>query len=270
MSVPVLIPARNEAAHIANTLDALPRDVEPIVIPNGCTDYTAEIAEDFGVSVLRGSEEGKLPALQFAIQHLGERALEPFVALDADSRPLRPEKWIDAMMKARGKLDTERPAMVTGSHIFEGINPLVLTFLNMSTWWNQQRGHQDPRFPMSAANLLFHLRDQETVDRILELPHIWPMEDKALRDVVIERNGGLISTVNRNARVVTDAADRYTGLFSNFKFDLKLIFSLAPVEQDAESAIAESYIVEAPPNSVTYSQFKSGGDELLLGLSPTA
>ena len=50
----VIIPAFNEEKHIQNTLQTLTinNDLEIIVVDNGSTDKTAEIAKQLGVNVI--------------------------------------------------------------------------------------------------------------------------------------------------------------------------------------------------------------------------
>lgn len=246
MSVPVIIPARNEAEHIATTLQALPPDVEPYVVPNGCKDETATIAESCGAVVLHGSTEGKIPALQFAIQHLGERALEPFLMLDADSHPRFPNRWLQAMWDARETLDMSRPAVVTGPYLFEGHDPITSTIRNLSKRWDLRSLHKDPESSMSAANMLFDLQEEIVVARILALPNIWRAEDKAIRDQVRLSGGHLAHTINRHARVVTDATDRHLNLFQ------ELMLSASANHRRLEA----SYTADAPPGSMTYEEYR--------------
>lgn len=236
MTVPVLIPARNEADHIAATLGSLPDDADPFVIPNGCDDDTAEIAEDCGANVLEGSPEGKLPALQFAIHHLGERALEPFICLDADSRPRFPYKWIGTLLKARSELNPNRPAVVTGSHLFEGLNPAQLLFKNLKRRRRMVKNYENPNWFMSGANMLMDLKEKRVVQAIQGLPNIWPGEDAAIRDIVVEHSGQLANTIDPKARVMTDAAGRFGYKISN-------------------ADMMRAYREDAPPGSITYLQY---------------
>lgn len=247
MSVPVLIPARDEAAHIVKTLESLPKEAEPFVIPNGCTDETAALAGQYGAVVLEGSPDGKLPALQFAIRHLGERALEPFIALDADSRPRFPKRWIGALLKARGELDPDRPAMVTGPFIYGGLGPVTTAIRNTSQRWYLQKAYQDPKQPMSGANLLFDLRDEAVVQGILKLPNVWPFEDQALRDRIVDHGGQLAKTIRRSAMIVADGRDRHLGLFKELK--------QGPVAN--QRWLEESYLADAVPGSIPYWEFKA-------------
>jgi glycosyltransferase involved in cell wall biosynthesis len=100
MKTPVVIAALNEERNIGRTLDTLPRDLtEPIVVVNGSSDNTAAIARRFTDQVYDLPEQGKMPAIQFAMKRLGNRALDPFIVLDADSAPIFPRHWSDAMVK---------------------------------------------------------------------------------------------------------------------------------------------------------------------------
>lgn len=84
----IIIPAYNEAAVIGRCLSALQDDsntkVEIIVVCNGCTDQTADIASEFdGVRVIETDVASKVVAL-----NLGDAAAKhyPRVFLDADVR----------------------------------------------------------------------------------------------------------------------------------------------------------------------------------------
>ena len=84
MRVSFLIPAYNEARTIAEVLeriDALEIDRQVIVVDDGSTDGTAEVAERYDCLVLRQPNRGKGAAIRAAIPHLdGEIA----VIQDAD------------------------------------------------------------------------------------------------------------------------------------------------------------------------------------------
>jgi len=85
-SVSIVIPAHDEAATIARLLEslldgAMPGEFEVIVVCNGCTDRTAEIARGLGVQVVELTEPSKAAALAHGdtqAQHF------PRIYLDAD------------------------------------------------------------------------------------------------------------------------------------------------------------------------------------------
>ncbi|HJZ61843.1 MAG TPA: glycosyltransferase [Miltoncostaeaceae bacterium] len=82
----VLVPAYNEEATIGTTLDSLLAQVggrpEVIVIDDGSTDRTAEVAERAGVRVLRQANSGKWAALNRGVAAARDGVV---VAIDADT-----------------------------------------------------------------------------------------------------------------------------------------------------------------------------------------
>src|ERR1700739_295220 len=86
--ISIVIPARNESAVIARTLraittDALPDELDVIVVCNGCTDDTATIARGFGTAarVIETAVGNKTHAL-----NLGDQSARSFprIYVDAD------------------------------------------------------------------------------------------------------------------------------------------------------------------------------------------
>ena len=85
--ISVVIPAHNEEAVLGQTLrtlleDAAPGEFEVVVVPNGCTDATAEVARSYrGVTVLELPASSKASAL-----NAGEELATGFprIYLDAD------------------------------------------------------------------------------------------------------------------------------------------------------------------------------------------
>jgi glycosyltransferase involved in cell wall biosynthesis len=84
MRISFLVPVFNEAATIGEVLDriaALDLDAQIIVVDDGSTDRSAELAERDGVKVIRQKHRGKGAAIRAAIPHIdGEIA----VIQDAD------------------------------------------------------------------------------------------------------------------------------------------------------------------------------------------
>ena len=81
--VDILIPARDQAAHLSQLLAALPhahlRSV--VVIDNGSRDATASVARDQGAVVLRESRVGRGAACLRGIQHLASLPIPPDVVV---------------------------------------------------------------------------------------------------------------------------------------------------------------------------------------------
>lgn len=85
--ISIVIPARNEGSVIARALralvtDAAPKEIDVIVVCNGCTDETASIAREFGpaVRVIETTAGGKANAL-----NLGDQAAKTFPRIYADA-----------------------------------------------------------------------------------------------------------------------------------------------------------------------------------------
>ncbi|MGB0564023.1 MAG: glycosyltransferase family 2 protein, partial [Spirulinaceae cyanobacterium] len=90
-TVAVLVPAHNEALGIRRTLEQLILQVERaaqvVVIADNCSDETAAIARDLGVTVLERFNErdrGKGFALDYGLKHLAAQPPEIVVMVDAD------------------------------------------------------------------------------------------------------------------------------------------------------------------------------------------
>lgn len=100
--VAIIIPAHNEEAVIARCLDALlkgaPRgDLEIVVVANGCTDNTAEIARAYGppVTVIETEVPSKSNAL-----NLGDEAAQGFPRFYVDADVVLEYRSIRAMAAA--------------------------------------------------------------------------------------------------------------------------------------------------------------------------
>ena len=111
MNIVVLVPAYNEADSIAATLAALNRQSRlpdhVVVIPNGCTDNTAEVARAFAESARMPTTVFELPRLKHKKSEALNRAWYAYaqdadivICLDADTvLPYNAmEDWEDEMI----------------------------------------------------------------------------------------------------------------------------------------------------------------------------
>jgi len=110
-----VVPARNEAAHIPRTLASIhafapPYSYEVIVVDNGSTDATAELARGAGATVL-SSAGGTIAAVRN--QGVAHARGQVLVFLDADVSLTA--DWQARLPHALALLDGARPA-ITGSH----------------------------------------------------------------------------------------------------------------------------------------------------------
>jgi len=121
-SVSIIIPAHNEEKIISKTIRNLkkleyPRKIEIIVVDDGSTDRTAEIARREGVKVIRKKQGGKASALNEGIR---EAKGEIVVCIDADSFPSK-----DSLLKAVPFFSDPRVAAVTTSVYVKNTSKLI-------------------------------------------------------------------------------------------------------------------------------------------------
>jgi cellulose synthase/poly-beta-1,6-N-acetylglucosamine synthase-like glycosyltransferase len=89
--IAVLVPAHDEAAGIAATLDTITPQLFPgdrlLVVADNCADATASVAAAHGAQVVErcdGTRRGKGYALDFGVRHLAHDPPEVVVIVDAD------------------------------------------------------------------------------------------------------------------------------------------------------------------------------------------
>lgn len=85
-SIAVLIPALDEAGALPAVLAEIPRELQPriVVVDNGSTDATAEVARENGAEVVDEPRRGYGTACQAGLAHLAADPPEIVVVLDAD------------------------------------------------------------------------------------------------------------------------------------------------------------------------------------------
>ena len=101
MPVSIIIPAFNEEKYIEPTLKALPQGHEIIVVCNGCTDKTEEVAKKYTDNVYVLKEKGVSRAKNFGAEKAKH---EKLIFLDADI--IIGEDVVDAIENTKYKLGT--------------------------------------------------------------------------------------------------------------------------------------------------------------------
>lgn len=112
MKISIIIPARNEAKLIADTLRSLQNqsykgDYEILVVDNGSKDNTAEIARSCGVRVVSANDHQSV----FYARQLGADATDGDIIVQADGDTLYPENWLQ---KIADKLEKHPEAVAVG------------------------------------------------------------------------------------------------------------------------------------------------------------
>lgn len=128
MRVCALIPAYNEAGHIAEVVQGTKRHVqEVVVIDDGSRDGTAGIAETSGATCLRmPGNRGKASALRAGIEFAGRLGVSHVLTIDGDGQH-RPED-IPALIEAANRTGAD---LVIGTRSFDrGGMPLARFYSN--------------------------------------------------------------------------------------------------------------------------------------------
>jgi len=112
MKISIIIPARNEAKLIADTLRSIQKqsykgDYEILVVDNGSTDATAEIARSCGVRVVSANDHKSV----FYARQVGADATDGDIIIQADADTLYPENWLQ---KIADKLEAHPEAVAVG------------------------------------------------------------------------------------------------------------------------------------------------------------
>jgi glycosyltransferase involved in cell wall biosynthesis len=123
--VVALIPAHNEAGAIVRVVRAARRHVPVLVVDDGSTDATPELAEQSGAAVIRQApNQGKGTALRAGFAAALRDAAEAVVTLDGDGQhdPAEIPAFLDA--RARREGDGEPVELIIGRRTFRTMPPV--------------------------------------------------------------------------------------------------------------------------------------------------
>lgn len=130
MNVIVLIPAFNEARHIATVVARVATQMPVLVVDDGSSDDTASRARDSGATVLSlAPNQGKGAALRAGFRHALEAGHEAVVTLDADGQHDPDEIPKLLKVSATGHVD-----LIIGARDFDQM-PLVRRLANSLGGW---------------------------------------------------------------------------------------------------------------------------------------
>lgn len=224
----------------------MPADrTEPIVVANGSTDCTVEVAELFGVKVIDLPDQGKLPAIQEALRQLGHQALDPLLILDADTRPLMPKSWHDGMVRNLTRGNQKQPVAVGGPVWFTEGNMLDCFFRSVRRATKAMEtcsGRDVNKISQCGPNMGLYLKRHEVLEAILSLPHYWPSEDRAMMTAILSHEGRLMQPVNPALLTVTPLSEAFTSLAEHRK--------VGPVESRRRTF--EAYVQRGAPGSAPF------------------
>jgi hypothetical protein len=87
-----------------------------------------------------------------------------------------------------------------------------------------------------------NLKSEAVLDEILELPHLWPGEDRAIVDTVISNDGEYLQPITLGAMTVTDFSNSYPTMLR------RLMMSSGTCGEQIQAA----YLERGAPGSVPY------------------
>jgi glycosyltransferase involved in cell wall biosynthesis len=168
--VSILVPARNEEASLGACLESLLSQegarFEVIVIDDGSTDRTREIAESFpGVRVWQADPlpegwSGKCNALHTGVRHAGGEWLL-FTDADTVHRPGSLRRALEEARKHEAAMLSYSPEQWTTGFWQKTVMPLV--FAELARTYEPSRV-SDPRLPDAAANGQYILMRRDAYD----------------------------------------------------------------------------------------------------------
>jgi glycosyltransferase involved in cell wall biosynthesis len=244
---PVVIPAYKAQDDIEQTLRSLLADTfEPIVAINGPVDGTYAIAERYGATVITIEQQGKLPAIQGALHHMGEKALSSLLILDADSRPIFPKLWRRGMINKMTNDYPYVPGIVGGPVIFtedtffeNSIRTARRMKRAVQTRADRIEGSKGAQY---GPNMAINIVQEELLEEILALDNYWPGEDRALAETVQNFGGTFKQPISPNLLVFTPASKSYLSYSERKRIGI----------DEARHRTSQFYQENAPPNSIPY------------------
>lgn len=153
-----VIPAHNEAAHIARVVRQAQRFLPVLVVDDGSTDATAQQAINAGATVLRQTpNQGKGAALRVGFRRALELGYEAVITLDGDGQhnPMEIQKFMRAFL-------AQPVDLIIGQRNFEQM-PLHRRVANFTARWlftwamGQAIPDNQSGYRMLSARLMTHL-----------------------------------------------------------------------------------------------------------------
>lgn len=215
--LPVIIPAHNEERDIPSTLLALARseiEVMPIVMDNGSSDHTADFARQMGAKTITESEPSKMRATQLGLEYAKSLGHKRVLFTDADTLPGK--KWAAAMYGLSQDIDLNSGGLLAGPVFFDHGPSLATDGIRTLNGYlrDVSRKMSTTKLPLTrGANYLLTLDHEGLLyEGLQRLPaNLFPGEDLAIRDTVVQNGGKVVSTLRPETFVYT-RNDRFRNL----------------------------------------------------------
>lgn len=215
--LPVVIAAHNEAEDLPATLISIASsdiDVMPIVVENGSTDETFEVAKKMGAVALVQEQAAKMAALQMGVQvavndHLSRQVL----FTDADT--LIGKRWARTMLHALQEQPEADYAAACGGVVFaHGQSRTVDTLRSINALVKDAKSLMCSDRPIERGpNMALDFGyDDKLLKSYMQIrPDLFVGEERAICDIT-EANGGAIRRVLGLRALVVTRGDRFSTL----------------------------------------------------------
>lgn len=214
--VPVVICALNEAPDIAATLASLAvsdTKVFPVVVDNGSTDETLELARNMGAKTLEEPTPNKLQALKKGVSHLIRNLEQSTPILFTDADTIVGHTWASSMLRIVQRHDTGAGGLLSGRVVFaSGDSPITDKVRSTTDVLKQieARVRHKPAMVRGANMAIWFDGHGQVAQGLAGLEASFP-QDVAIRDQIGIQGGIIIGSVHP-ATIVVSKGDRYRSL----------------------------------------------------------
>jgi peptidoglycan/xylan/chitin deacetylase (PgdA/CDA1 family) len=171
MKISVVVPARNEENYLGKCLQSLKDqtytgEYEILLINNGSTDKTAQIARSFGIKVIDAFEQKSV----FYARQVGVEAADGDIIVQADGDTLYPRRWLE---KIAAKFESHPKAVaLSGRFLYREKFTWAFVELNVRNWLNNISAALFGRpFLVCGATFAFRRKAFDAVGGYKDLPY---------------------------------------------------------------------------------------------------
>lgn len=155
ITVSVVIPAYNEAKHLPKCLQSLREqdydgEYEIIVVDNGSTDGTGEVARSYGVKVIHCARKGVVYA-----RDAGARASRGDIIVQADADTIMPPDWLSRIVEHFSSHSEDIALSGDVTYINE---PLWHKLFHLINRWSKKLSYYFVRYPITILASNFAMK----------------------------------------------------------------------------------------------------------------
>lgn len=218
----VMVCARNESQRLPCLMAGLARQVQGVnilVVDNGSTDGTAEIAKNLGASVITEEKKGLINALTGGFRYFAQESVQPSTILLTDSDCLPVPTWsVDMNRVANEVFDHDTGGQIFAPFLFQGslTKDLIRSVVSITIdarYWLKRKARA------KGANGLLFTDNRKTILKVLSRApkeNIITGTDGYVHDQVLACGGKGRFNFSLKSVVITDGC-RYKSLLDLLK-----------------------------------------------------